>query len=54
MVRTKTPARANAWETVFVIAASVRNIADMVNLTRTVNIKKMKNCEAVGSSPARK
>jgi hypothetical protein len=37
-----------------VVAATVRNIADIVNLTKTVNRKKTKNREGVGSRPARK
>ena len=39
---------------VFVDAASVRNIADIMNLTNTVKRKKVKNLAGSGSSPARK
>jgi hypothetical protein len=45
---------ARACEIVFVDAATVRNIADMVNLTKTVKRKKAKNWEGSERRPARK
>src|SRR6201992_3807878 len=54
ITKTRTPAIASACETVFVIAATVRNIADIVKRTNTVKRKKVKNCDAVGLRPARK
>jgi hypothetical protein len=45
---------ARACEIVLVHAATVRNIADMLNLTKLVKRKKIKNWEGSGRSPARK
>lgn len=52
--RTMMPAMANAADMVFVTAAVVLKMADMVNIDMKLKRKKMKNCDGSARNPARK